>query len=142
MEGKESLKEMNMGKLWALARSKGIQFKGMKKPDLIKALVAADSPKEKPVAKKPEKETKPKIVKETMVEAVLEDGTKVLIPAKDVSPAVKVEDDGMVVIKSVDGRDLEASVGITHWVGKEIRVPKEQLEEVKRLLKDGGYYFV
>ena|SRR3990172_4053160 len=147
MEGKESLQDMNMGKLWALARSRGIDFKGMKKPELIKALIASDSPKTEEVKKEtPKVEEKKKVEKKesgiNFVEATLADGTKIKVPAKDVSPVKTETDEGMVIIKSVDGRELEASVGRDHWVGKIIEVPAEQEDEVRRLLKDGGFYFV
>jgi len=137
---KKTLNEMNMGELWAIAKSKNISIKGKKKAELIKEITKPVV--KKSVEKKPVEKTKPKKVKEAMVEATLEDGTKVLVPAKEVTQATKADDDGMVVIKSVDGRELEASIGTVYWVGKEIRVPKEQVEEVKRLLKDGGFYFV
>ena len=80
--------------------------------------------------------------KVAFVEATLADGTKVRIPASEVTPIKQNEVDGVIVIKSVDGRELEASIGITHWVGKTIEVPMEQAEDVKRLLKEGGFYFV
>lgn len=143
MEDKESLNKMNMGKLWALARARGIEFKGKKKKDLIKEMVAMDQKAEKKAVKskeEPKKEARKK--NETLVEAVLSDGTKVLIPAKDITPAGKEEDEGIVIIKSVDGRELEVSVGTTHWIGKTIEVPIEQEDEVRRLLTDGGFYFV
>jgi len=146
VENKESLDKMNMGKLWALARSRGIDFKGKKKKDLIAEMIAMDQKTEKVekevdrIKEEPKKETTKK--NEALVEAVLSDGTKVLIPAKDITPAGKEKEKGIVIIKSVDGRDLEASVGNTHWLGKTIEVPIEQEDEVKRLLTEGGFYFV
>lgn len=142
MEGKQSLKDMNMGQLWALARSRKIDYKGMKKVDLIKALSAeAKEVAAKPVEKKTESKKATKI---DMVEATLEDGTKVLIPANTVKPTTEsvTDEDGLVTITSVDGRELEVSIGGTVWVGKEIKVPAEQEEDVKRLLKEGHYYFI
>lgn len=142
MEDKESLNEMNMGKLWALARSRGIEFKGKTKKELIKELIASDAPKTEEVKKETLKVEEKKIEKNpTLVEVTLADGTKAKIPAKDVQP-IKAKAGDMIIIKSVDGRELEVSVGRDHWIGKEIEVPAEQEEEVKRLLKDGGFYFV
>ena len=150
MENKESLDKMNMGKLWALARSRGIEFKGKKKTQLVKELIEADKinpqpsvQEEKPIKSEDQSKVKPnkRADKFTFVEATLADGTKVKIPAKDVTPIERKKGD-TIIIKSVDGRELEASVGREHWIGKEIEVPAEMEEEVKRLLKEGGFYFV
>ena len=151
MKGEESLKDMNMGKLWSLARSRGIDFKGMKKVDLIKAIIAKDKPTASKEPKVEEvKEESPKVEEKKVekkdgirfVEATLADGTRIKVPAQDVSPVKSEKNKDVVIIKSVDGRELEASVGRDHWVGKIIEVPAEQEDEVKRLLTDGGFYFV
>lgn len=151
MNNNETLQKLSMGKLWSLARSRGIEFKGVKKPELIKLLIAKDNPNtseepkieevKKETPKVEEKKAEKKVKTEDLVEATLADGTKVKIPAKDVKPAEIVEGE-MVIIKSVDNRELEASIGRDHWRGKVIEVPAEQAEDVKRLLKDGGFYFV
>jgi len=140
MEGQESLKDMNMGKLWSLARARGIDFKGMKKKELIEKIISTGE-----VSKPEKKEVKPtekKVKVVDMVEVTLKDGTKAKVPAENVTASVIVKPEGTVIIKSVDGRELEASVGREIWVGKEIEVPVEYEEEVRRLLKSGGFYFV
>ena len=58
-----------------------------------------------------------------------------------ITPEIKKEvESGMVEIESVDGRELEASVGTTIWKGKVIIVPKEMEEDVRRLLIEGGFF--
>lgn len=134
-----------MGELWSLAKTRGISIKGKTRKVLIKELINNDIPKnpKKVVEEAPEVEEKPVKKNETItfVEATLADGTRIKVPAKDVQPTKTVKKD-VVIIKSVDGRELEASVGSMHWVGKEIEVPLEMEEEVKRLLKFGGFYFI
>lgn len=145
MNDEKSIEELNMGELWALAKSRGISIKGKKRKDLIKELIASDSPKTEEVKEKPSKvEEKPvkKSEKITFVEATLADGTRIRVPAKDVEPVKADKKKDVIIIKSVDGRELEASVGRLHWVGKEIEIPTEMEEEVKRLLKLGGFYFI
>ena len=140
---RESLNNLNMGEIWKIARERGIAIKGKSKKELIKKIIAIDVPvlekePEKPEVKKVE--GRKEVI--TFVEATLADGTKVKIPAKDVTPIGKEVKTGEVTIKSVDGRELEVSVGRDHWVGQTITIPAELEDEVSRLLKDGGFYFV
>lgn len=143
MENKETLDSMSMGKIWSLARERKIEIKGKKKKELIKEIIAADMGKTvDPEAKPVVEEAKVKKEKVVMVEVTLADGTKAKVPAKDIAPSKKEKGDDEITIKSVDGREMEVSVGRDHWVGKTIVVPAEQEEEIKRLLKEGGFYFV
>ena len=48
--------------------------------------------------------------------------------------------EGETVIESVDGRELEVSVGSVIWRGKTITVPNDMVEEVRRLLETGGFF--
>lgn len=132
-----------MAQIWKLARERNMDVKGKKKAQLIAELTKSRDIIQPVVGEKVEK-PEPPVKKEqmTFVIATLADGTKIKVPAKDVSPVRVEEADGIVIIKSVDGRELEASIGNTHWVGKTIEVPFEQEEDVKRLLKEGGFYFV
>lgn len=126
---------MNMGELWALAKSRGISVKGKKKSELIAELVIEDS--EKVEKKETVEKEKPVLVK-----ATLEDGTEILIPAKDVTSVEPAKKGELVTIKSVDGRELEVSIGDQYWKGKVIEVPSELAQDVKRILRDGGFYIL
>jgi len=142
----KTLKEMNMGELWALAKSKGIEIKGKKKVQLIEELTKPVVEGQEPLPVKeikpePKKEEKPKKEKIPMVEATLADGTKVLVPAEAVKAEVSKEGED-IILRSVDGRELEVSIGNDHWKGKEIVVPFKQAEEVKRILKEGGFFVI
>jgi hypothetical protein len=135
MKETKTLKEMNMGELWALAKSRGISVKGKKKSELIAELVIEDS--EKVEKKETVEKEKPVLVK-----ATLEDGTEILIPAKDVTSVEPAKKGELVTIKSVDGRELEVSIGDQYWKGKVIEVPSELAQDVKRILRDGGFYIL
>lgn len=147
MNDEKSIEKLNMGELWSLAKTRGISIKGKKRKDLIKELIASDSSKSEPtkeesVQVEPKEKPVKKNEKITFVEATLADGTRIKVPAKDVEPIKADKEKNIVTIKSVDGRELEASVGRLHWMGKEIEVPLEMEEEVRRLLKLGGFYFI
>lgn len=130
-----------MGELWALAKSRGIAIKGKKKVQLIEELTKPVIEGQEPApVKKVESEPKKK-EKIPMVEATLADGTKVLVPAEAVKAETAKEGED-IILRSVDGRELEVSIGNDHWKGKEIVVPFKQAEEVKRILKEGGFFVI
>lgn len=141
MEKQESLDSLSMAKIWQLARARKIDVNGKKKKQLIQELIEADKivPEVPVEPKKVEEKPKEKLA---FVEATLVDGTKIKVPAKDVVPAKKEKNAAEVIIKSVDGRELEVSIGRDHWVGQTITIPAEIEDEIKRLLKGGGFYFV
>ncbi len=51
-----------------------------------------------------------------------------------------VVDDGSVLLRSADGRALQASIGESVWQGVEIRVPAHQAADVRSLLEKGGFF--
>lgn len=59
------------------------------------------------------------------------------ITSKPVEPIVE---EGMVVLKSADGRKLEVSINAQNWSGIEISVSKDQANSVRRELIRGGFY--
>ena len=45
-----------------------------------------------------------------------------------------------VILRSADGRELEASINNQFWRGKTIEVPVSAAGDVRRMLEVGGYY--
>jgi hypothetical protein len=139
MKEEKTLKEMNMGELWALAKSRGISIKGKKKDQLMKELVSHDGTKNEEIKKK-----SPKVKEENkdFVKVTLEDGSEALVSAASIKSPEKAKKGEKVTIKSVDGRELEVSIGDLRWKGKVIEVPSENAEDVRRILKEGGFYIL
>ncbi len=132
-----------MPKLWKMAKDLGISHKG-KKPELIARIVKAKKERPQPVEEKTDKkpeDTKAEKPKKDMVQATLGDGSKVMVPSSSVEAASKAKG-GMVTMKSMDGRVLEAAVGSEVFIGKTIKVPVEMADEIRRLLKEGGFYVI
>jgi hypothetical protein len=67
------------------------------------------------------------------------------VPAENQTPGMEVpteenKDTRMVVLKSADNRPLEVSINNQTWTGKEISVPKDQADTVRRELLRGGFF--
>lgn len=57
----------------------------------------------------------------------------------EATPAVE-DDLPMVKIETADNRTLEVSIGDQYWKGKEIFVPVELEDDVRRILIGGGFF--